>query len=34
MIFYLAAMQNIDKSIYECIDGVPAWALYPTPSRC
>jgi lactose/L-arabinose transport system permease protein len=27
MIFYLAALQNIDKSIYEAarIDGVPAW---------
>jgi lactose/L-arabinose transport system permease protein len=30
MIFYLAAMQNIDKSIYEAarIDGVPAWARF------
>ena len=30
MIFYLAAMQNIDKSIYEVarIDGVPAWARF------
>lgn len=28
MIFYLAALQNIDRSIYEAarIDGVPAWA--------
>ena len=30
MIFYLAAMQNIDRSIYESarIDGVPAWARF------
>ncbi len=30
MIFYLAAMQNIDKSVYEAarIDGVPAWARF------
>jgi len=30
MIFYLAAMQNIDRSIYEAarIDGVPAWARF------
>jgi lactose/L-arabinose transport system permease protein len=30
MIFYLAALQNIDKSIYEVsrIDGVPAWARF------
>ena len=30
MIFYLAAMQNIDPSIYEAarIDGVPAWARF------
>ena len=30
MIFYLAAMQNVDKSIYEAarIDGVPAWARF------
>lgn len=30
MIFYLAALQNIDKSIYEAarIDGVPAWAQF------
>jgi lactose/L-arabinose transport system permease protein len=30
MIFYLAALQNIDKSIYENarIDGVPAWARF------
>lgn len=30
MIFYLAALQNIDKSIYEAarIDGVPAWARF------
>jgi lactose/L-arabinose transport system permease protein len=30
MIFYLAAMQNIDKSIYEAarIDGVPGWARF------
>ena len=30
MIFYLAAMQNIDRSIYEVarIDGVPAWARF------
>ncbi len=30
MIFYLAAMQNIDPSIYEVarIDGVPAWARF------
>lgn len=30
MIFYLAAMQNIDKSIYEAarIDGVPAYARF------
>jgi lactose/L-arabinose transport system permease protein len=30
MIFYLAAMQNIDKSIYEAarIDGVPTWARF------
>lgn len=30
VIFYLAAMQNIDRSIYEAarIDGVPAWARF------
>src|SRR5262249_55431334 len=30
MIFYLAALQNIDPSIYESarIDGVPAWARF------
>ena len=30
MIFYLAALQNIDKSIYEAakIDGVPSWARF------
>jgi lactose/L-arabinose transport system permease protein len=30
MIFYLAAMQNIDRSIYEAarIDGVPPWARF------
>jgi lactose/L-arabinose transport system permease protein len=30
MIFYLAAIQNIDRSIYEAarIDGVPAWARF------
>ena len=30
MVFYLAAMQNIDRSIYEVarIDGVPAWARF------
>ena len=30
MIFYLAALQNIDKSIYEAarIDGVPAWGRF------
>jgi lactose/L-arabinose transport system permease protein len=30
MIFYLAAMQNIDRAIYEAarIDGVPAWARF------
>lgn len=30
MIFYLAAMQNIDRSIYEAarIDGVPTWAQF------
>jgi len=30
MIFYLAALQNIDKSIYEAarIDGVPVWARF------
>ena len=30
MIFYLAAMQNIDRSIYESarIDGVPPWARF------
>ncbi len=30
MIFYLAALQNIDPSIYEAarIDGVPAWARF------
>ncbi len=30
MIFYLAALQNIDKSIYEAarIDGIPAWAQF------
>lgn len=30
MIFYLAAMQNIDRSMYEAakIDGVPAWARF------
>jgi lactose/L-arabinose transport system permease protein len=30
MIFYLAAMQNVDRSIYEAarIDGVPGWAQF------
>ena len=30
MIFYLAALQNIDRSIYEAarIDGVPGWAQF------
>ncbi len=30
MVFYLAALQNIDRSIYEVarIDGVPAWARF------
>ncbi len=30
MVFYLAALQNIDRSIYESarIDGVPAWAVF------
>lgn len=30
MIFYLAALQNIDRSIYEAarIDGVPVWARF------
>ncbi len=30
MIFYLAAMQNIDRSMYEAarIDGVPGWARF------
>jgi lactose/L-arabinose transport system permease protein len=30
MIFYLAALQNIDRGIYEAarIDGVPAWARF------
>lgn len=30
MIFYLAALQNIDRAIYESarIDGVPAWARF------
>ncbi len=30
MVFYLAALQNIDPSIYEAakIDGVPAWARF------
>lgn len=30
MIFYLAALQNIDRSIYEAarIDGVPAWGRF------
>jgi len=30
MIFYLAALQNIDRSIYEAarIDGVPSWARF------
>jgi lactose/L-arabinose transport system permease protein len=30
MIFYLAALQNIDPSIYEAarIDGIPAWARF------
>jgi lactose/L-arabinose transport system permease protein len=30
MIFYLAAMQNLDRSMYEAarIDGVPAWARF------
>lgn len=30
MVFYLAAMQNIDRSIYEAarIDGVPVWARF------
>ena len=30
MVFYLAALQNVDRSIYEAarIDGVPAWARF------
>jgi lactose/L-arabinose transport system permease protein len=30
MIFYLAALQNVDRSMYEAarIDGVPAWAQF------
>jgi len=30
MIFYLAALQNVDRSIYEAarIDGVPPWARF------
>ncbi len=30
MVFYLAALQNIDRSIYEAarIDGVPSWARF------
>jgi lactose/L-arabinose transport system permease protein len=30
MVFYLAALQNVDNSIYEAarIDGVPAWARF------
>ena len=30
MIFYLAALQNIDRSIYEAarIDGIPSWARF------
>ena len=30
MIFYLAALQNVDRSIYEAarIDGVPSWARF------
>jgi lactose/L-arabinose transport system permease protein len=30
MVFYLAALQNIDRSIYEAarIDGVPPWARF------
>jgi len=30
MVFYLAALQNIDRSIYESarIDGVPPWAIF------
>jgi lactose/L-arabinose transport system permease protein len=30
MIFYLAAMQNIDRSIYEAarVDGIPGWAQF------
>jgi lactose/L-arabinose transport system permease protein len=30
MIFYLAALQNVDRSIYEAarIDGIPAWARF------
>jgi lactose/L-arabinose transport system permease protein len=30
MIFYLAALQNVDRAIYEAarIDGVPAWARF------
>ncbi len=30
MIFYLAALQNVDRSMYEAarIDGVPAWARF------
>ncbi len=30
MVFYLAALQNIDRSIYESarIDGVPSWAVF------
>jgi lactose/L-arabinose transport system permease protein len=30
MVFYLAALQNIDRSIYESarIDGVPPWAVF------
>lgn len=30
MIFYLAALQNIDRSVYEAarIDGIPRWAVF------
>jgi len=30
MVFYLAALQNVDRSIYESarIDGVPSWAVF------
>ena len=37
MIFFLAALQNIDRSIYEAakIDGIPAWARFSTsPCPC